>query len=141
MGICVSDCQVEWGNVPAWLGTILSTGSVLLAFYIILRDRRKAEREQIAQVIVIMRRRFSKAERRYRDITIINGSDQPIYDIGCGEPFRRRWRIIQYPSAESAGAKAEVEVLPLRPLAEAGCGGTWLRRRFSDRVCRQSLRA
>ncbi|MYX39013.1 MULTISPECIES: hypothetical protein [unclassified Streptomyces] len=42
---------MDWGTVPAWFSAILSGGSVLLALYIILRDRKKAEREDAMKVI------------------------------------------------------------------------------------------
>jgi hypothetical protein len=31
---------IDWGNVPAWVGAVLTGGSLLLGFYILLRDRR-----------------------------------------------------------------------------------------------------
>lgn len=43
---------MDWGSVPAWFSAILSGGSVLLALYIILRDRKKAEREDATKVLV-----------------------------------------------------------------------------------------
>lgn len=38
----VSD--VDWGNVPARVGGVLTGGSLLLGFYTLLRDRRKRSR-------------------------------------------------------------------------------------------------
>ncbi|WP_217572491.1 MULTISPECIES: hypothetical protein [unclassified Streptomyces] len=42
---------IDWGTVPAWFSALLSGGSVLLALYIIWRDRKKAEREDATKVI------------------------------------------------------------------------------------------
>jgi len=38
--------KVDWGNVPQWVSALLSGLSVLLALFIIFRDRRRAELEQ-----------------------------------------------------------------------------------------------
>ncbi|MEU6019507.1 hypothetical protein ABZ826_37680 [Streptomyces sp. NPDC047515] len=42
---------VDWGTVPAWASAILIGGSLLLGFYILLRDRRKGERADAQGVI------------------------------------------------------------------------------------------
>lgn len=42
---------LEWGTVPAWVSAFLTSGSFLLGFYILLRDRRKEERHEAEQVI------------------------------------------------------------------------------------------
>jgi len=42
--------DIDWGNMPAWLGSILTGGSLLLGFYIILRDRRHREETQASLV-------------------------------------------------------------------------------------------
>lgn len=42
---------LDWGNVPAWVASILTGASLLLGFYILLRDRRKEEREQALRII------------------------------------------------------------------------------------------
>lgn len=34
----------DWGSVPAWASAILTSGSLSLGFFILLRDRRKEER-------------------------------------------------------------------------------------------------
>ena len=39
-------CDVRWGDVPTWLSSIMTGGSLLLGFYILLRERRKNEEEQ-----------------------------------------------------------------------------------------------
>jgi hypothetical protein len=43
--------SIDWGNVPAWVGALLTSGSLLQAFYIILRDRRSSEALRARQII------------------------------------------------------------------------------------------
>lgn len=73
--------SVEWGNVPSWISGVLSSVSILLAFYIILRDRRKVEREQVNKLVVIVERRSIKRDRLTHHISLINSSTQPFYDV------------------------------------------------------------
>jgi len=40
---------VKWGDVPAWVASILTGGSLLLGFWILLRDHRMRDRAQIDQ--------------------------------------------------------------------------------------------
>ena len=42
--------DIDWGNVPAWAGSILTSGSLALGFSILRRDRQKEEREQASKV-------------------------------------------------------------------------------------------
>jgi hypothetical protein len=42
--------QVQWGPVSTWVGSILTAGSLAVAFSILLRDRRKAESEQARDI-------------------------------------------------------------------------------------------
>ncbi|WP_327723925.1 hypothetical protein [Streptomyces europaeiscabiei] len=42
---------IDWGTVPAWASTILTSGSLLLGFYILLRDRVKDERAEALKLI------------------------------------------------------------------------------------------
>lgn len=59
---------LDWGTVPAWASAILTSGSLLLGFYILLRDRRKEERQEAAQVICWLERTATLPDglRRYR---------------------------------------------------------------------------
>jgi hypothetical protein len=43
--------KIDWGNVPSWFGSVLTGASLMLGFYILLRDRSKEEREQASKVI------------------------------------------------------------------------------------------
>jgi hypothetical protein len=40
---------VNWGDVPTWVASVLTGGSLLLGFSILLRDRRRMDRSQIDQ--------------------------------------------------------------------------------------------
>jgi hypothetical protein len=42
---------IDWGTVPTWISSVLTSGSLLLGFYILLRDRREEERSQAALVV------------------------------------------------------------------------------------------
>jgi hypothetical protein len=39
--------DINWGDVPAWVASLLTGGSLLLGFWILLRDRRNTDRAQI----------------------------------------------------------------------------------------------
>ncbi len=41
---------IDWGSAPAWVSSILTSGSVTLAFYVILRDRRREEFNEAKQI-------------------------------------------------------------------------------------------
>jgi hypothetical protein len=41
---------VDWGNVPAWVGSVLSGMSLLLALLILLKDKRRYFRAQASQL-------------------------------------------------------------------------------------------
>lgn len=43
--------HVDWGSVPAWVGSILTGGSLLLGFYIWLRAKRREESAQARRLI------------------------------------------------------------------------------------------
>ena len=40
---------VNWGDVPTWAASVLTGGSLILGFSILLRDRRRMDRSQIDQ--------------------------------------------------------------------------------------------
>jgi hypothetical protein len=42
---------IEWGTVPAWASAILTSGSLTLGFYVLLRDRRKEERTEASLIV------------------------------------------------------------------------------------------
>ena len=42
---------IGWGTVPAWFNAILSSGTLLLALHIILRDRKTSAQPDALQVM------------------------------------------------------------------------------------------
>jgi hypothetical protein len=76
--------SVDWGTVPAWVGSVLTGGSFVLGFSILKRDRRKAEEGQARQITGLVN--FVKQGSRERvdsrcELTIYNASSSPIYDV------------------------------------------------------------
>lgn len=69
----------DWGTVPVWVGAVLTAGSLLLGFYIILRDRWKSEKEQASKVAYWV---TNSHEREGYLATVNNGSESPIYGVG-----------------------------------------------------------
>ncbi|MFC8095260.1 hypothetical protein [Streptomyces sp. NPDC057301] len=67
---------VDWGNVPAWCSSILTSGSLTLGFYILLRDRRKEERAEARKLVFDLR---SSGENW--TVTVHNVSDRPFTDV------------------------------------------------------------
>ncbi|WP_143548831.1 hypothetical protein [Rhodococcus sp. ACPA1] len=72
---------VDWGNIPAWIGSILTGGSLLLGFYILLRDRWKEEKEQAKQLLIRRIRKSKKREGYDYLLVITNTSELPFYDV------------------------------------------------------------
>ena len=65
---------VQWGSVAQWASAILTSGSLALAFYILLKDRRKSEREQASRV-------SAAYDREAKSVRIFNRSDQAVYNV------------------------------------------------------------
>ncbi|MCY0947834.1 hypothetical protein [Streptomyces antarcticus] len=64
---------VDWGIVPAWSSSILTSGSLALRFYILLRDRRKAERDEANLVTC-----WLEGSGDGRTAHVLNASPRPI---------------------------------------------------------------
>lgn len=71
---------LDWGTVPAWVGSILTGGSLLLGFYILLRDRRNSERAQAELVGTHRIDTAGPGEHRETVLFVHNGSDGVIND-------------------------------------------------------------
>ncbi|WMN02160.1 hypothetical protein [Rhodococcus erythropolis] len=73
---------MDWGTVPAWVGSILTAGSLTLGFYIILRDKKTAEKEQIQKLITReVSNRTKKSPYSSKTLVMTNASDSPFYDV------------------------------------------------------------
>ena len=77
--------KIQWGTVPAWVSGVLTGGSLILGFYILLRDRRTQERRQALQVAVYY---YDPAVPSFDGswpgsplIHVMNTSDAPVYDV------------------------------------------------------------
>ncbi|MEU7662466.1 hypothetical protein [Streptomyces lincolnensis] len=68
---------LEWGTVPAWLSAVLTGGSLLMGFHILLRDRKKDERNE-ALKIVTWAERDANDEGSFIRIHVRNTADRPI---------------------------------------------------------------
>ena len=87
--------DIDWGSVPAWAGSILTSGSLVLGFSILTRDRRREARKQAAAVVLtidvtypsIMSKPYGDAEVH---LAVHNASDAPISYV--------RVRYLPFPS-------------------------------------------
>jgi len=82
--------SVQWGDVAAWVGAILTSGSVFAAYITLRRTQRQAERRQADHVHVVIEK---------GTVTIHNRSTAPIYLPQLGrarydERKFRRWLLI-----------------------------------------------
>lgn len=68
---------LDWGTVPAWFSAVLTGGSLLLGFYILLRDRRKEERNEALKVVTWTTMK-PEDRGRFARIHIRNTADRPI---------------------------------------------------------------
>jgi len=69
--------SIDWGPTAAWVSAILTSGSLSLGFYILLRDRRKEERSDAAKIMCW--RVWSSNEYATH---VLNASDRVIVDVG-----------------------------------------------------------
>ncbi|MFJ5883474.1 hypothetical protein [Kitasatospora cineracea] len=64
---------IDWGSAPAWVSAFLTSGSLGLGFYILLRDRRKEEITEAAKVFA-----WTEHDGDVTTTKILNGSASPI---------------------------------------------------------------
>jgi hypothetical protein len=83
---------VQWGDVPAWVGAILTGGTVFAAYITLRRAQRHAERRQADQihVVVDMHDRKQSDDGCEGTVTIRNRSTAPIYLAQVGIARIRR---------------------------------------------------
>jgi hypothetical protein len=84
---------MDWGTVPTWVSAFLTGGSLLLGFYILLRDRRKEERAEARKLVFSVHwegngshtvRVTNVSERAFLYVGLFNG-DQWEYSFGNSE--------------------------------------------------------
>ncbi|WP_327421158.1 hypothetical protein OG763_09905 [Streptomyces sp. NBC_01230] len=98
----------DWGTIPAWFSAILSGGSVLLALYIILRDRKKAERADATQVVCWTSIDWEADDFRTH---VHNTSDRAIHDLMV-------WAWL--PPEQAPDAKHTYQGFPMAPVLRPG---------------------
>jgi hypothetical protein len=73
--------NVNWGDVPTWLASLLTGGSLLLGFSILLRDRRNADRVQVDQFAFWVEGDHRDGNTAAIIIHVINSSNLPVKGI------------------------------------------------------------
>lgn len=76
------------GPWSEWVAAILTGGSLLLGFYILLQDRRKEDRRH-ANAISYWMNTAPQGETQVLEVGVHNGSDAPISSIRLGVVFSR----------------------------------------------------
>ncbi|WP_406551353.1 hypothetical protein [Streptomyces sp. YS-3] len=72
---------MDWGTVPAWASAFLTSGSLLLGFYILLRDRRKEERQEALKVVCWSEYGSADSpDHGMHVVHVLNTSSRPIYN-------------------------------------------------------------
>lgn len=89
--------DTDWGNVPAWVGSIVTSGSLGALSYTLIRDRRKEERTQIQQLIVQKGRSQTLSTNGIRApiLTLHNTSPLSFYKAAVltFEPYKKRYNF------------------------------------------------
>jgi hypothetical protein len=86
--------RIDWGNVPAWAGAILTSGTLFVGFTVLRRDKRTAERVQADKIIC-----WHELEHPHVKVTVLNASDQLIFRVRVSilasprKPFVRGGRL------------------------------------------------
>jgi hypothetical protein len=92
----------DWGTVPAWFSALLSGGSVVLALYIILRDRKKEEQADAMKVICWVH------HEEGRTVHVLNASDRAIHYVRGHDRVARKPYFVSYLIAEHVRPGEEV---------------------------------
>jgi hypothetical protein len=100
---------LDWGNVPAWVGTIVTSSSFAVAALSYRRSVFDKERAQASTVAALVTRRMREDGTQRQVLLVSNGSDAPVYEVavhvlGIPEPY---W-LEQVPAKETS----ERELLP-----------------------------
>jgi hypothetical protein len=92
--------HVDWGNVPAWL----TAGSLSLAFWIFIRDRRNTDRAQVDRVGVWFTETYewrmpgvgedqTRVEEADIQVHVRNASDLPVDVVQLAYEVRTSWMV------------------------------------------------
>jgi hypothetical protein len=79
----------DWGNVPGWFGTALTSGSIAFAAWTYRRSVRDKERAQASSIAAWMARRWDEDGTQHRLLLVSNGSDASVYEVSVRLPESR----------------------------------------------------
>ena len=71
---------MDWGSVPAWVGAILTSGSLMIAAFAYRRSVLDKERDQASKIAAWVSVVERDGEKR-RQVHISNGSEGSVYDV------------------------------------------------------------
>ncbi|MGW1531106.1 hypothetical protein [Streptomyces aureus] len=76
----------DWGTVPAWVGTVITSGSASIAAVSYRRSIHDKEREQASKVaawtsVSYERDEAERTSTRVRRLYVHNSSDAPVYEV------------------------------------------------------------
>ncbi|GGR46237.1 hypothetical protein [Streptomyces netropsis] len=101
-----------WGTVPAWASAFLTSGSLLLGFYILLRDRRKEERQEAAQVICWLERTAVLPDDRCSYTPrVANLAERPVSGVHL---------VMEHHDPDALEGRRVVMTTPIAPLIRPG---------------------
>jgi hypothetical protein len=71
---------MNWGDVPAWIGTITTSVSVLiaaLAYRKSILDKERGQASKVAAWVAL----FGEPGKEHRIVRLSNSSDAPVYEL------------------------------------------------------------
>src|SRR3954467_9280139 len=78
--------DLDWGNVPTWIGTIVTSSSFTVAALTYRRNVLDKERAQASSVAAWVVRRRDEEGKQHRLVLVSNGSDAPVYEVSARVP-------------------------------------------------------
>jgi hypothetical protein len=112
---------VDWGDAPAWISSVGTSLSLLLAFFIILRDRARARAAQAAKIACWERRPIThhihegvaaRLSVNSHDVWLNNASGLPVTDAAVlSRTLTKREARRRYSAQELAAFEKQLEEL------------------------------
>jgi hypothetical protein len=106
---CDCSMSLDWGNVPTWIGSILTSATVFAAYRTLRRTEKRHLREQASQVHVTMSRSLRAGTNRVFAVTMTatNRSGAPIYSVALGFATVPRVMIAERPFVDMGESVSE----------------------------------